>query len=95
MEITIDMGGSFVRNSSKCGTNERIEDLPDGSLLVHFDLGERGPAYVPQGGTTARQDSERGTLNDERRTKTIRIDVSERTKCEVWSRIIRLLTSWA
>jgi len=43
--------------------NERIENLEDDSLLVHFNLGDN-------------------------QTKTIRVDASERTRCEVWSRVM-------
>jgi len=57
--------------------NERIEYPDDDSLLVHFNQGEIETA-----------NAERGTWNGERKTKTIRIEASERTRCEVWSRVM-------
>ena len=43
--------------------NDHIENLEDGSILVHFNQGEVGTV-----------NAERGTRNGERKTKTIRID---------------------
>jgi len=48
--------------------NDHIENLEDGSILIHFELGNG-------------------------KTKTIRIDATERTMCEVWSRVILLRPS--